>query len=274
MAVVSDRVDLEAVVTLEVDDPVAVITLRRPDKLNAFTPAMAARVETLVAQAAGDRRVVGIVITGEGRGFSAGLDSAALVEATEAGAAGRPSGHDGPAGLFSSLLTQPKPIIAAVNGVAAGGGFVLACKCDLRIASSDASFTTVFSKRGLTSEHGLPWLLPRITSSAAALDLLWSSRRIGAEEALRIGLVQRVVPPEELLGTCRGYVEQLADTVSPAALADTKSLVYSHLGMAMADAFEDNDRSTYAALERADATEGARALIEKRPPVFERIGEA
>ena len=264
--------DVDAAVTLEVDDPVAVVTLRRPAKLNAFTGPMAARLQALVAEAVADPAVVGVVVTGEGRGFSAGLDSAALVEAASAGVAGRPREDDGPAGLFSSLLTQPKPIIAAVNGVAAGGGFVLACKCDLRIASTEASFTTVFSKRGLSAEHGLPWLLPPLVGSANALDLLWSSRRIDADEALRIGLVQRVVAPDELLPTCRAYVEQLAAEVSPASLADAKRLVYGHRGVAMREAFAENDRFTYDALERPDAGEGAAALVERRAPSFARVG--
>ena len=129
-------------------------------------------------------------------------------------------------GLFTWLLSIPKPVIAAVNGVAAGGGFVLAVMSDLRIASTAGSLTTIFSKRGLIAEHGTTWILPRLVGAGAALDLLWSSRKIDAAEAHRIGLVQQVVEPDALLAAARQYIVDLAENVSPASLADTKRLVY------------------------------------------------
>lgn len=260
-------------ISLDIDDPVAVLTLRRPEVLNAFTHQMLAEVESAIAQAMTDRRVVGVVITGEGRGFCSGLDAQALAATTDGGSSGRPDDDNELVGLFSYLLEQPKPIIAAVNGVAAGGGFVLASKCDLRIASTDAAFTTIFTKRGLIAEHGMTWLLPRQVGVGAALDLLWSSRKIDAEEAFRIGLVQRVVEPDQLLDTACGYVRDLANEVSPWALEQTKRLVYRHVGMAAPDAFREADEVTWAALDRADASEGVAALVERRPPKFDRVGD-
>ncbi len=158
---------------------------------------MVADIRRAVDRAAADENAVGIIITGTGRAFSAGLDTTDLARSTSGTAhsdieSSTPT-DDLPA-LFSYLLRIPKPVIAAVNGVAAGGGFVLAMMCDLRFASESASFTTVFSKRGLIAEHGTSYLLPRLVGTSRALDLLWSSRRFDAAEALRIGFVDRVVP--------------------------------------------------------------------------------
>jgi enoyl-CoA hydratase/carnithine racemase len=261
-------------VRYEIADPVAIITLDRPDALNAFTHEMLADIRRCVEAASADPAVVGIVITGAGRGFCAGLDAGVLQATTAGGSGTRPPAtgdHDLP-GLFSYLLQQPKPVIAAVNGVTAGGGFVLATMCDLRFASSDASFLSIFTKRGLIAEHGTTWTLPRLIGTGHALDVLWSSRRIEAAEALQLGLVERLTAPEELLDAATGYIAELAATVSPAALADTKRLVYDHGGAELRAALVQAEAMTYAALDRPDATEGAAALVERRAPSFPRVG--
>lgn len=174
----SDYTDIE----FEIADPVAIIRLNRPEKLNAFTHHTLAEIRSAVEVAANDTRVVGIIITGNGRGFCSGLDSQALLEVTsrKEPAAATPADSDELPGIFSYLLEVPKPVIAAVNGVAAGGGLILALMSDLRIASRDANFITVFLKRGLISEHGSSWLLPRLVGTSRALDLLWMSDRIDA----------------------------------------------------------------------------------------------
>jgi enoyl-CoA hydratase/carnithine racemase len=257
----------------EVADPVATITLNRPEVLNAFHYPMLAEIREAIEAATADRRVVATVITGEGRGFCAGLDASVLAATTEGRAGERPVvAEDELPGLFSYFTQQPKPIIAAVNGVTAGGGFVLASMCDLRFASTQAAFTVVFSKRGLIAEHGTTWLLPRQVGIGAALDLLWSSRKIDAQESLRLGLVQQVVEPDDLLPAARRYVEDLAANVSPASLADTKRLVYAHSGLPMRPALLEADEATWAAVARPDAREGAQSLLERRPPSFPRIG--
>lgn len=258
-------------ISLEIDDPVAVLTLRRPDVLNAFTHRMIDEIRAAVEAAVADERVVGVIITGEGRGFCAGLDAQVLADTADTGSSGQPDPGDGRPGLFSFLLEQPKPIIAAVNGVTAGGGFVLAAKCDLRFASTEAKFTTVFSKRGLIAEHGMTWLLPRMVGVGAALDLMWSSRKIDADEAQRLGLVQRVVPPERLLDEATEYIRDLAEQVAPWSMEQTKRLTYRHLGAGIDDAFAEADEVGWSALDRADAAEGAASLIERRPPKFERV---
>lgn len=260
-------------VHLEYRGAAAVITLDRPAALNAFTYPMMAQIHEAVLEAVDRRSVVGVVITGSGRGFCAGLDASALTAVTNSDGAMRAEEPDhGLPGLFSYLIEQPKPIIAAVNGVTAGGGMVLASKCDLRFAADTASFLTVFSQRGLIAEHGMTWLMPRMVGLGDALDLLWSSRRIDAHEAHRIGYVQQVVPATELVDAAVAYVDDLAARTSPGSLADTKRLVYRHIGMDYSSAFAEADDAAWVAISRPDAAEGAASLTEKRAPRFDRLG--
>lgn len=258
-------------VVYELTDCAAIVRLNRPEKLNAFTLKMIDEIRAAVERAAADERAVGIIITGNGRGFSAGLDAADLARSASSGKSGSSTPPDELPALFSFLLRIPKPVIAAVNGVAAGGGFVLAMMCDLRFASADASFTTVFSKRGLIAEHGTSWLLPRMLGTSRALDLLWSSRRVDSAEALRIGLVDRVVPPERLLDETRAYIGDLAANVSPRSLAVMKSQIYRHWSLALEPAARDADALMSDALKHPDATEGVMSFVERRPPRFARL---
>jgi enoyl-CoA hydratase/carnithine racemase len=260
-------------VAYEVENSIAVVRLNRPEKLNAFTFTMVEEIRDAVERAAHDEQVVSLIITGAGRGFCAGLDATDLAQSTKTGSPKSPREvppEELPA-LFSYLLRVPKPIIAAVNGVAAGGGFVLAMMCDLRFAANEASFTTVFSKRGLIAEHGTAWLLPRIVGTSRALDLLWSSRRIDAAEAYRMGFVDRLVPRETLLDEAKAYLRDLAANISPNSLAVIKSEVYRHWSLAMEPAFRDADHLMNAALKHPDAAEGVASFVEKRPPRFQRI---
>jgi enoyl-CoA hydratase/carnithine racemase len=259
-------------VELVIDDPVALLRLDRPEKLNAFTYEMLGEIRRAIDIAAADPRVVGIVVTGNGRGFCAGLDAQALQAVTSGGARRRrvPAGEL--PGLFTYLLEVPKPIVAAVNGVAAGGGVVLAAMCDVRFASTAASFTTIFLKRGLVAEHGTTWILPRLMSPGRALDLLWTSERIDGETAHRLGLVEHLTPPEELVERACAYVRRIAATASPASIADTKRMVYRHAGVGYPDALREADAVQWAAVGRPDAAEGARALLERREPRFARLG--
>lgn len=261
-------------IEVEVADPVAIIRLNRPERLNALTYPMLASIRLAVADAAANPSVVGIIITGNGRGFSSGLDSEVLKATTAAGSSGRARPAEGElAGMFSYFLHVPKPIIAAVNGVAAGGGFVLAAMADLRIASPAASFTTIFSKRGLTSEHGTSWILPKLVGPGRALDLLWSSRRFDGAEALQMGLVEYLCSDgEDPVERARAYIADLAENVSPTSIADMKRLVYRHLDTMYPEALAEADVATWQALDRPDSREGAMALIEKRGSNFPRLG--
>ena len=261
-------------IEVEIEDPVALIRLNRPEKLNAFTYHTLRELRSAIDDAVSDTRVVGIVITGNGRGFCSGLDSRVLAELTQRDepAENTPADSDELPGLFSYLLEVPKPVIAAINGVAAGGGLILALMSDLRIASRAASFTTVFLKRGLIAEHGSSWILPRLMGTGRALDLLWMSDRIGADEALSLGLVDKLVEPEQLIDKAREYVEKLAATSPPAAIAETKRLVYRHVGMDYRSALREAEVSQNRFVAAPDAAEGANALLEKRAPRFARLG--
>lgn len=265
----SDYQDLE----VSIADPVALIRLNRPEKLNAFTYQTLAELRRAIDGAVADRRVLGIVITGNGRGFCAGLDAQTLASVTASGRSASETPAAEIPGLFSYFLAVPKPIIAAVNGVAVGGGLVLASMCDLRFASTAARFSTIFLKRGLIAEHGTSWILPRLLGPGRALDLLWSSRSIDAAEAYRIGLVEFLCEPESLLEQATAYLAALGAEVSPAAVADTKRLVYHHLGLGYPAALRDADAAQWTAIARADAREGAQSLLERRPPRFARLGD-
>ncbi|MFK7914629.1 MAG: enoyl-CoA hydratase-related protein, partial [Pseudomonadales bacterium] len=252
----------------------AVITLNRPAQLNAFTYHTLSEIRRAVRAATDDAAVVGIIITGNGRGFSAGLDAQALVAATSGSsvASSETRTEDELPGIFSYLLEVPKPVIAAINGVAAGGGVILALMSDVRMASRSAALTTVFLKRGLIAEHGSSWILPRLMGTGRALDLLWSSDKIDAQEALRLGLVDRVCAPEQLLDDALAYVEKLARVAAPAAMAATKRLVYEQLGQGFREALIETDKVQIAFVAQPDAAEGASALMEKREPRFARLG--
>ena len=263
----------DAEILFETVGRVALIRLNRPQALNALTYSMLRDIRRLVAEAEKDPEVTAIAFVGEGRGFCSGLDAEVLRQTTQAGESGggapAPDARADPPGMFSYLPQISKPVISAVNGVAAGGGFILAMMSDLRFGSEAASFTTIFSKRGLIAEHGSSWLLPRLVGPSRALDLLWSSRRIDAAEAHRIGLLDRVTPVDGLIEAVVAYVHDLAAQVSPSAIAVMKSQVYRHLSEAMAPALADADRLTQAQLKHPDAREGAMSLIERRAPNFQ-----
>ena len=266
-----------AAVVRETDGPVAIIRLDREDKLNAFTYGMISAIRREVDAAVADRAVTAIVITGTGRAFSAGLDMSDLGRSSRgevgpsAAAADESRANDAhgrlPA-LFSFLLDAPKPVIAAVNVVCAGGGLVLAMMCDLRFASTSATFTSAFSKRGLIAEHATAWLLPRLMGTSRALDVLWSSRKFDAAEAYRLGLVDRLVEPDELLPVATAYVHELAESVAPRAIATMKRQVYEGLSVSVEQSCADADALMRASLDHPDLKEGVQSFLERRPPRF------
>src|SRR5436190_9272470 len=209
----SDR----AVVRDERDGGVLLLTLNRPERLNAWTLAMEERYFDLLVAAASDPAVRAIVVTGAGRGFCAGLDADALSGV----AAGAPVSAR-PRRPQTFPLQIPKPIVAAVNGPAAGIGFLQTLVTDVRFAVTGAKFTTAFARRGLLAEHGMSWLLPRLIGASRATELLLSARVFLAEEAAAIGLVHRVVAPDELLEAALDYARELAAACSPLAMGITK----------------------------------------------------
>jgi enoyl-CoA hydratase/carnithine racemase len=265
------------VITYEVDEPVAVITLNRPEQLNAWVPAMDVEVRDAVARAAADPAVVGIVITGAGRGFCAGADMSMLAgigdgDSSVADRAGSDSREEFD-GRFTYLMEVPKPVIAAVNGPVAGMGVPFVLCCDIRIVSPEAMFLTAFSQRGLIAEWGISWVMPRLVGPAVTLDLLWTSRRVKGEEAYRLGLANYLVPGQELISFARNYIEELAAKCSPGSMAVMKRQVYEQLHRGIGDAERDSQRLMFESFARPDFKEGVQSFLEKRPPDFVRLPE-
>jgi enoyl-CoA hydratase/carnithine racemase len=250
-----------------VADGVAVLTFNRPDRLNAWVPALQTRYFDLLSECAADPDVRAIVVTGEGRGFCAGADMEALQGIATDGAE---SAQDDRPQTFP--LSIPKPIIAAVNGPAAGLGLVMALMCDLRFAAAGAKLTTAFARRGLVAEHGISWILPRLVGPARALDLLLSGRTLLAEEALSLGLVNAVHPREALLERTLDYARELAALSSPTSMAIMKRQVYEHLERTLPDALDESNRLMLESFGRPDFAEGVASFVERRPPRFEPYG--
>jgi enoyl-CoA hydratase/carnithine racemase len=246
----------------------ALITLNRPERLNALSGAMSEGVVELARQAERDPAVFSIVITGAGRGFCAGVDADYLVKVTGEGLTREAAATARLPGLFAELTQVSKPVIAAINGPAAGAGFILAMMSDLRFMAETAILTTVFSKRGLIAEHNSSWILPRLVGVSRALDLLWSSRRIDAAEALRIGLADRVLPGPDLLDAVLAYSDEMAATVAPRAVAITKAQVYADLSRDLKSSAHATDALVREGVTHPDAREGAMSFVERRPPAF------
>ena len=247
---------------------VLLLTLNRPERLNAWTDELEDEYYALLASADADPGVRAIVVTGAGKGFCAGADMAHLAEVST----GR-AGVDRPARPPRTYpLTIRKPLIAAVNGAAAGLGLIEAVYCDLRFTVPDAKFTTSFARRGLIAEYGLSWLLPRLVGTSRALDLLLSARVVLGEEALAMGLVDRVVPPADLLATTLAYAQDLAEHCSPASIAVIKDQVQRHLDVDLETAVEESGVLMREAFTRPDMAEGVTSYLEGRAPAFPPLG--
>lgn len=269
-------------ITYEVADPVAIITMNRPDQLNAFTNRMLAEIRHALAAAESDERVVGIILTGAGRGFCAGMDMGSLdnlaagTEQAEDLSAlsaqpGDPDLGENFQVTFSYLLSLRKPLLGAINGACAGLGFVFALLTDMRFVERQAKFATAFSQRGLIAEHGASWLLPRLIGSGKALDILWSSRKFDGEEADRLGLAERLCDTGTSVESAREFITDLAANASPTSLRIIKAQVYRHLNMPLGEAMTETNDWMAASLKREDFREGVQSFIERRPPGFKRI---
>jgi len=271
------------------DQGVAVISFNRPDKLNALTPEMLHRFFELVNQAAQDTQVRVILITGEGRGFSAGLDLSVIgtgVSKATASASSSSSASPAPevekqwgddigpnlqryfSHGWNALITSRKPTIAAVNGAAFGWGLILALHCDIRFAGESALFNATFARLGVPAEKGIGWLLPRLIGIARAADLLYTARRFDGREAERLGLVNQVLPDTELMPHALKYAQQIAAHSAPRSLAAMKAQMWSAGDDCYDQAFSAADHEQDLAVLTQDFREGITSLREKRSPNF------
>lgn len=265
----------------DVSEHIATITLNRPARLNAWTMRMEAEARHACMTADRDADVRVIVVTGAGKGYCAGADMDLLQSvqggkgddsATSRGEMEEIPFDDGVPEVFRGTYSYPlglsKPVIGAINGVAAGLGMSYSLYYDMRIASDRARFGTVFARRGLVAEHGTAWLLPRLIGMANAAELLYSGRLISAEEALHMGLVNRVVPHDDLIPTVREIAGQMATTSSPRSLRVMKRQLGAALFSGLGEAIEEADREMIASFSAEDFREGVASFLQKRPPKF------
>jgi enoyl-CoA hydratase/carnithine racemase len=253
----------------EVKDGIATLTLNRPERLNALGGTLRQDLHDAVTRAGADPEVRVMVVTGAGKGFCSGGDVKAMGEA-KAGQRERPLLEKIAPGRDRTLLAMreaPQPIIAAVNGAAAGAGMNLALGCDLRIASTAAKFTQAFVKRGLHPDWGGTYFLPRVVGMAKACEMIFTGDVIDAAEALRLGIVSRVVAPEELLPTAYEVARRIA-AGPPVAIRLAKRSLYANEDLDLRGALQMETMAQNICFETEDATEGIRAFGEKRAPIF------
>jgi enoyl-CoA hydratase/carnithine racemase len=250
---------------------VAVLTLNRPERMNGWGGGLASMFYARLDDAEADPDVRAIVVTGSGRAFCAGADMGSLNTISNASIDG--AGETDVSKLVGShhphhVMTMRKPVIAAINGACAGMGLTMALVCDVRFAAEGAKFTTSFARRGLIAEYGISWILPRVVGWGTAMDLLLSGRVFYADEAAKLGLVNDVVAPDELLPRAIGYAEDIAANCAPSSLAVIKQQVYADT---MRDVFEASavaEKLMHESMLRPDFIEGITSFFEKRPPNF------
>ena len=260
----------------DVDDRVATIWLDRPHRMNAWTGRLHTEYRYLLEQANNDPDIGAIVVTGRGRGFCVGGDSQALSGHSERGSydAGTPRDIAEPGygvnpnfdALFAYHFGLSKPVIAALNGPAAGVGLALACFADVRFAVPGVKFTTAHGKLNLPAEYGLSWMLPRIVGLGRANDLLLTSRVFLSEEAERIGFVNQLCGPETVLKESQAYAKNLIETVAPESLRQTRWQVYQDLHGSVAASVNTSERLLEEMMRDEDYREGVAAFLQKRQP--------
>lgn len=247
---------------LEKKDGIATITLNNPERLNAATLGMRRSIVLVSEELAKDDEVKVVIVTGAGRGFCSGVDLG--------GARAEPSRYQrletaGPSFGAEAFFKINKPVIAAINGVVAGAGFSLALSMDIRIASEAAQFSTVFVLRGMVPHIGMTYWLPRVVGTAKALELMWTGELIGAAEAERLGIVSRVVPPDDLMKVTRELAARIAQQ-PPISVELTKRIVYRTLNDDFSRHLDLETWASHICSQTDDSREAVRSFLEKRPP--------
>jgi len=256
------------------DSGVAVVTLNRPERMNAWGGGLAGAFYRCIDRAEADPAVRVIVLTGNGRAFCAGADMGDL---DTIGEASESSGETDVTKLVGErhphfVTGLRKPIIAAINGACAGIGLTQALMCDVRFAAAGAKFTTAFARRGLIAEYGISWILPRVVGWGQSLDLLLSGRTFYAEEAKELGMVSEVVPPEDLMPRVLAYAEDMAAHCAPSSMAVIKRQIYGDALRNVHDTSATAEKLMHESMLRPDFIEGITAFFEKRQPSFPPLG--
>jgi enoyl-CoA hydratase/carnithine racemase len=256
-------------------DQVAVVRFNRPDKMNALTKVMETELRDAMTALGRDGSVRVIVLTGNGRAFCAGMDIAELevLPPGDIREAGWMRSYDmnrraDYQSRYSYFPAVNKPIISAINGAAAGLGLVFALYSDIRFASETAVFSTAFAKRGLIAEHGIAWMLPRVVGPGHAADLLFSARKVSAQEALAMRLVERVVAPERLLDDVIAYADDLAANVSPRSIGVIKHQLGEAPFQTLTEAIAFANREMFDSIQSDDFKEGVAHFVERRQANF------
>ena len=253
-----------SVLERELADGVLTLTLNRPEALNALTGEVLTSLGRALGEAGRDGSVRVVVLTGAGRGFCAGQD----LKEIQSGERGFDEILNGYVTAISRIVELDKPVIAAVNGAAAGAGFALALACDLRLASDAASFSTAFSRIGLAPDSGMSYFLPRLVGWGRAFELLARSPRLSAEEAAALGIVSQVSPAAEFAGTVRAVAAEFAAGPTKAYGLIKRALRQS-AGASFSEALGFEAHLQYIASQSADFQEGVAAFLEKRRPAFQ-----
>lgn len=253
----------------DVDDNILTITLNRPDKLNAFTGQMLNELLDAFDRADADDEVRAIIVTGAGRGFCAGADLSGGEDTFDHDADGRGLQPDGGGVLTLRIFDCLKPVIAACNGPAVGVGATMQCAMDIRLASEDAKYGFVFSRRGIVPEACSSWFLPRIVGIDQALEWAYSGRVFDAAEALDKRFVRSVHKPDDLIKAARELAHQFADQTSPVSVAMIRQMMWKMLAADHPmEAHKIDSRGIYERGKSDDVKEGVNSFLEKRPPQF------
>jgi enoyl-CoA hydratase/carnithine racemase len=265
-------------IRLEVEDGIATLTLNRPDKLNAFNTLMMQEMIAAFDQTDADDSVRVVIVTGAGRAFCAGADlsagAATFDYSTRGGEEKEARTLDGVQRDGGGLLTlriydSLKPVIAAVNGPAVGVGVTMQLAMDIRMASTDARYGFVFSRRGINPEACSSWVLPRLVGIQTALEWCYSGRVFPAQEALEKGLVRSLHAPEDLLPAARALAREIADNTAPVSIALTRQLIWRMAGASHPmEAHMADSRGIQARGAMPDAKEGVTSFLEKRLPQY------
>jgi enoyl-CoA hydratase/carnithine racemase len=257
------------------DGHVAIVTLSRPDQMNALTKVMESELRKVFEQLDADDNVRVIVLTGKGRAFCAGMDMNELEvlppEDIRAAEWMRPydmSRRPDYQARYAYFPAIRKPIICAINGAAAGLGLVFALYSDMRFASDKAVFATAFAKRGLIAEHGMAWILPRVVGPGHAADLLFSARKIGIEEAQQMRLVDRVIPADRLIEETISYADALATQASPRSIKVMKRQLAEAPFQTLSEAVSLANHEMFKSIQSDDFKEGVAHFMERRPARF------